>query len=73
MEKIAALSCGLLAILTTTKNKLDRFRNFSESPLLPEAKLGAEFTQILKFLNITIFIWGKLYVGHRCLRYVRKI
>ena len=72
MEKIAALSCSLLAILTTTKNKLNHFRNFSESTHFPEAKLEAEFTQILKFLNITISFWGKLYVGHECSRYARQ-
>ena len=51
MEKIAALSCSLSAFLTTMKIKLNHFHNFSESIHFPEAKLEAEFSQILKFLN----------------------
>ena len=34
-EKIAAVSCGLSAILTTMKNKLNHFCNFSRSTHFP--------------------------------------
>ena len=59
MEKIAALSCGLSVILTTMKNKLNHFRYFSESAHFPEAKLEAEFTQILKFL-LSQYLFGEV-------------
>ena len=60
-EKIAALLCGLSASLTTMKNKLNHFRYFFESAHFPEAKLGAEFTQILTFL-LSQYLFGESYM-----------
>ena len=61
MEKIAALSCSLSAILTTMKSKLNYFSDFSESTFFAEAKLEAEFTQILKFLRLP-YLFGESYM-----------
>ena len=54
------LLCCLLAILTSRKSKHNQIRNFSESTVSQKTKLAAQFTEILKFLNIIKSILGKI-------------
>ena len=60
---MVALQCCMSAILTKCKIKDNYFRNLSQGAPFAEAKLAAELTNMLRFLNIIIYFWGKLFCG----------
>ena len=62
---MVALQCCMSVILTKSKIKDNYFRNFSQSALFLETKLVAEFTNMLKFLNIIKYFGGKLSMATR--------
>ena len=70
---MVALQCHISAILTKSKIKDNYFRNFSQNALYLKTKLTAELNNMLKFLNIIKYFWGKLFYGHVSRTHLRQI